>query len=75
MNCDEHMGFKAMCAQCAQDRIETLEFLAGHRESWTATTVQRAGFPSLWAAERAATRAGRHDLVTRLKRNREGAFV
>lgn len=31
--------------------------------------------PSLWAAERAATRAGRHDVVSRLKHNREGALV
>lgn len=75
MNCDEHMGFKRACEQCAADRIETIEFLAEHRETWAPTTVQRAGFPSLWAAERFLNRAGRGDLVIRLKREPEGAFV
>lgn len=72
MNCDLHIGFRPGCLACANDRIETLEWLADLGEVWACTTVARAGFPSLSAAERALFRAGRGDLVYRLRHSREG---
>lgn len=72
MNCDKHLGFHPYCKRCAHDRFETLAWLIELGEVWTDTTVRRAGFPSLAAAERAAHRAGRSDLVIQLRSNREG---
>lgn len=72
MNCDRHLGFHLGCTQCANDRFETLEWLLNLGEVWADMTVRRAGFPSLDAAERAAHRAGRSDLVSSLRHNREG---
>ena len=72
MNCNIHLGFHPGCIKCANDRIETLEWLADLGEVWTCTTVARAGFPTLVAAERALFRANRGDLVSRLRHNREG---
>lgn len=75
MNCDRHVGFHLGCTQCANDRFETLEWLLSLGEVWADMTVRRAGFPSLSAAHRAAYRAGRADLVARLKTNREGVAL
>ncbi|VEW10363.1 Uncharacterised protein [Brevibacterium casei] len=69
MNCDQHLGFHTRCAQCTADRLEALEWLAGLGEAWTCLTVRRAGYPSLYAAERALNRAGRGDIATQMKRN------
>lgn len=75
MNCDRHFGFHPGCIECANDRIETLEWLADLGEVWACTTVARAGFPSISAAERALYRADRGDLVTRLKEARGGVAL
>lgn len=72
MNCDRHIGFHPCCTQCANDRFETLEWLIDLGEVWSSMIVRRAGFPSIDAAERAAYRAGRADIVSRLRRNHEG---
>lgn len=72
MNCDTHFGFRPGCIKCANDRIETLDWLANLGEVWTCMTVSRAGFPSLVAAQRALCRAGRWDLVARLRDNHKG---
>lgn len=72
MNCDLHLGFHPGCKQCANDRFETLEWLLSLGEVWSTMIVRRAGFPSLSAAERAAYRAGRADIVSRLRHNHEG---
>lgn len=73
MNCDLHLGFHPGCKQCANDRFETLEWLLSLGEVWSTMIVRRAGFPSLDAAERAAHRAGRASIVSRLRHNHEGA--
>lgn len=72
MNCDRHIGFHPCCTQCANDRFETLEWLLSLGEVWSSMIVRRAGFPSIHAAERAAYRAGRADIVSRLRHNHEG---
>lgn len=72
MNCDRHIGFHSCCTQCANDRFETLEWLIDLGEVWSSMIVRRAGFPSIDAAERAAYRAGRADIVSRLRHNHEG---
>lgn len=69
MNCDKHLDFHPGCPLCAADRISELEWLAHLGETWTCLTVRRAGYPSLDAAERALFRAGRGDLVSRLRAN------
>lgn len=70
--CDKHRGFHTGCLLCAADRILELEWLASLGETWTCLTVRRAGYPSLDAAERALHRAGRGDLVARLRANAHG---
>lgn len=75
MNCDLHLGFHPGCKQCANDRFETLEWLIDLGEVWSTMIVRRAGFPSLDAAERAAHRAGRGDLVSRLRQATGGVAL
>lgn len=75
MNCDLHLGFHPGCKQCANDRFETLEWLIDLGEVWSSMIVRRAGFPSLDAAERAAHRAGRADLVSRLRKAAGGVAL
>lgn len=67
--CDKHQGFHPGCLLCAADRILELEWLASLGETWTCLTVRRAGYLSLDAAERALFRAGRGDLISRLRAN------
>lgn len=75
MNCDLHLGFHPGCTQCANDRLETLEWFLGLGEVWSTMIVRRAGFPSLDAAERAAYRAGREGIVAHLKTNCGGVAL
>ncbi|WP_009882719.1 hypothetical protein [Brevibacterium aurantiacum] len=75
MNCDRHLGFKPYCKQCANDRFETLEWFFELGETWSSMIVRRAGFPSIAAAERAAYRAGRQDLMFRLQGNTGGVAL
>lgn len=75
MNCDLHLGFHPGCKQCADDRFETLEWFLSLGEVWSTMIVRRAGFPSLSAAERAAHRAGRQDLMFRLQGNTGGVAL
>lgn len=69
MNCDKHLGFLAGCPRCSKDRISELEWLAHLGETWTCLTVRRAGYPTIDTAERSLLRAGRGDLVARLRTN------